>query len=394
MAQIEVTRDLLVGDSVFILQCLRQNQRGGRANGLADVRMTLADSVALDLSDYVAFLRRYGYVDVDPRAASLLVTAEGDSAATGTTDVVASVVQHFAPMLAKGSAEVQDLEGPAAVEALLRSAGLDRAQPGFLVVAAPRLALVEGELGQGVVGRVRAARLGALGLEVAVKEIKPLHAVLPWLTADELGRRVLREAKAQALLQHPCILPVLDATEERVVLPLAAGNLRSRTRPPLDEALRLALQLARALAHAHAAGVTHGALKPENVLLDERGNARVSDFGVARLLALPPVGLRIVIDLGDSAYRAPEASATAPCEPPQDGYALGAILYELLAGKAPGREALVPSASRSECPRALDDLAAALLDDAPSKRPTAAAAADRLEAILAALPGSRPAFLL
>ncbi len=391
MAQIEVTRDLLVDDAVFILQCLRQNQRGGRVNGLADVRMTLADSVTLDLSDYVTFLRRYGYVDVDPKAAALLVTPDGESAATGKTDVGASVVQHFAKVLTRGSAEVDDLEAPAAIEALLRAAGLERAQPGFLQVASPRLTLVEGEIGQGVVGRVRAARLGALGIDVAVKEIKPLHAVLPWLTSEELGRRVVREARLQAQLQHPCILPVLDASEERIVMPLAAGNLRGRKAPPqLHEALRLALQIARALAHAHAAGVTHGALKPENVLLDAQGNARVSDFGVARMVALPAAGLRIVIDLGDAAYRAPEASATAPSEPPQDAYALGAILYELLAGKAPGREALVPSSSRPECPRELDDLAAALLEDAPGKRPTTAVAATRLQALLA----SQPAFLL
>jgi hypothetical protein len=390
MAQIEVSRDLLVDDAVFILQCLRQNQRGGRANGLADVRMTLADSVALDLSEYVTFLRRYGYVDIDPKAAALLVTPDGESAATGKTDVGASVVQHFAKVLTRGSAEVDDLEAPAAIEALLRAAGLERAQPGFLQVASPRLTKVEGELGQGVVGRVRAARLGALGIDVAVKEIKPLHAVLPWLTADELGRRVVREARLQAQLQHPCILPVLDASEEHIVMPLAAGNLRGLKALALPDALRLGLQIARALSYAHTAGVTHGALKPVNVLLDAQGNARVSDFGVARMVALPSAGLRIVIDLGDAAYRAPEASATAPSEPPQDAYALGAILYELLAGKAPGREALVPSSSRPECPRELDDLAAALLEDAPAKRPTAAVAAARLQALLA----SQPAILL
>lgn len=389
MAHIEVTRELLVEDAVFILQCLRQNQRGGRQNGLADVRMTLSDSVTLDLADYVGFLRRYKYVDVDPRAAALLVTPEGESAALGKTDVAASVVQHFAPLLAKGSVELEDLEGPAAAEALLRSAGLARAQPGFLEVTAPRLEAVEGEIGQGVVGRVRAARLGALGLPVAVKEIKPLHAVLPWLTAEELGARVRREALVQARLQHPCILPVLDAGDDRIVMPLATGNLRT-LQPSVSEAVRLSLQIARALQHAHAAGVTHGSLKPENVLLDRLGNALVSDFGVARLVALPPAGVRIVVDLGDAAFRAPEASATAPSLPPQDAYALGAILYELLAGKAPGREALVPSSARPECPRELDDLAAALLDDAPAKRPTAAAAAARLEALLA----TRPAFLL
>ena len=85
MAQIEVTRELLVEDAVFILQCLRQNARGGRPNGLADVQLTLANSVTLDLGDYVTFLRRFGYVDVDARAAALQLTTQGNLAAVGET---------------------------------------------------------------------------------------------------------------------------------------------------------------------------------------------------------------------------------------------------------------------------------------------------------------------
>jgi hypothetical protein len=408
MVQIEVTRDLLVEDAVFILQCLRQNQRGGRRNGLADVRQTLANSVTLDLADYVAFLRRFKYVDVDAGASALLVTEQGDEAAIGKADVARDVGQHFAPMLAKGLVELDDVEGASELEALLRSAGLatpvheDSAPPvqkeaaqELLHVAAPRLARVEGELGQGVVGRVRVARLGELGLQVAVKEIKPLDKVLPWLTADELARRVRREALVQAELAHPCVLPILDVSSDaqasQIVMPLAAGSLRTRLAQgpiPLGQALRTAAQVSFALACAHAKGVTHGALKPENVLHDRRDNALVSDFGMGRLVALPEGSVRVVVDLGDAAYRSPEASATSPAEPSQDAYALGAILYEMLAGKAPGREAPVPSLCRAECPRELDDLVESLLDDGAGRRPPLVQVAARLEA----LAGSHPLF--
>ena len=458
MAQIEVTRDLLVDDTVFILQCLRQNERGGRQNALADVRLTLADSVTLDLADYVGFLRAFRYVEVDSKAAALLLTARGEKAALGKKDVATEVARHFAQLISRGAAEVQDVEGPAAIDALLRSAGLDPAPAAalapvataapaaaasapaaaapaaaapvvtaapvaaapaaaapvataapavaapaiaaaapapslpppppadadLLVVAVPKLAVTSDELGQGALGRVRQGRMGELALPVAVKEIKPLHEVLPWLTRDELVRRVRAEALAQARLGHPCILPVLDARDLQVVLPLAASNLRARLAGPrlaLRDALRLAAQIAHALAHAHAAQVTHGALKPENVLLDSRGNALVSDFGAARLVALPQGSLRVVVDLGDIAYRPPEASASAPCEPAQDSFALGAVLYELLTGKAPGREALVPSSSRPECPRELDDLLSALLDDSARCRPSLQQAAERLTAL-------------
>ena len=447
MAQIEVTRDVLVEDAVFILQCLRQNQRGGRSNGLADVRQTLANSVTLDLSDYVAFLRRFGYVDVDRRAVALQLTAEGDRAAVGETGdrVAEHVGEHFAPLLAQGSVEVDDVEGGSALEALLASAGLApapqpetkalpattsqseaKAQPeqpalpglfaeitlphaptpetlsqlaaaaeaaraarGPLVVRTARLELAEGEIGQGALGRVRAARFGELGRTVAVKQIKPLHEYLPWLTRPELCRRALLEARAQAQLAHPCVLPVFDvqvseAGEPLIVQQLAVGgSLRQKLaqKLPLVQILRLSAQVASVLAQAHAAGLTHTALKPENVLFDGRGNALVADFGMRRLVAVPAAAERaprVSIDLHDGAYRAPEVTAFAPIEPAADAYAFGVILYELLTGQLPGRRSPAPSVIRPEVGRELDELCDGLLEDDPSRRPSLQAAAARL----------------
>src|SRR4051812_22343416 len=154
----QVSRDQLVEDSVFILQCLRQNAKGGRQNGLAEVRSTLEGSVTLDLAAYVSFLKRFGYVEID--AQSLKVTPHGERAARGDADVSRDVQDHFRQVL-----EGEEPAG-ASFEALLE--GVDDTQPQakqpgseeMAAVASPQLSPVEGELGQGPLSRVRAARFG------------------------------------------------------------------------------------------------------------------------------------------------------------------------------------------------------------------------------------------
>ena len=107
-----------------------------------------------------------------------------------------------------------------------------------------------------------------------------------------------------------------DGTDAIVQHYAARGVKLSRgERMPSWHAIRLGAQVAHALAHAHAQGLVHGAIKPENVLLDRAGNALVSDFGAARLVSLPPTaqaGPKVVVELGDARYRAPEVSASDP----------------------------------------------------------------------------------
>jgi eukaryotic-like serine/threonine-protein kinase len=153
--------------------------------------------------------------------------------------------------------------------------------------------------------------------------------------------------------------------------------------------------VARALAQAHAAGLSHTALRPENVLFDVRGNALVADFGTRRLLTPPAARagekeLRVSIDLGDSAYRAPELATSANVEPAADAYAFGVLLYELLLGQTPGRRSPVPSQARPEVTKDIDDLVDALLEDDPARRPALEAVAARLGLAL----GAQPLYLL
>ena len=349
-----VSRDQLVEDSVFILQCLRQSARGKRQSALDD----LEGSVALEPAEYVAFLERFGYLKLEDQ--SIRVTPQGERAAKGDADVSRDVQDHFQAVLAGGA------QTP---------------------LASPQVKPVDGELGQGPLSRVRAARLGELGLMVALKEYRPLWESLPWVTRAELSRRVRREAQAQSSLGHPCVLTILEVRggeEVQVVMPLAASTLRDKLsrseKMPSWHALRIAAQVAHALSHAHGQGLSHGALKPENVLLDRAGNALLSDFGAARLVALgPSPGPRVQVELGDPRYRAPEVSASEPAGPQGDAFALGALLHEMLAGDSGG-------ALPADLPAPLIELLDELRHPEPAKRPALPTAATRLSKLLAPHP--------
>ncbi len=173
--------------------------------------------------------------------------------------------------------------------------------------------------------------------------LKVLHSEL----AATLGpERFLREIRTAARLQHPHILPLFDSGDAAGLLwytmPYAEGeSLRQRLlrerQLPLDDALRLAAQVLSALGSAHAHGVIHRDIKPENILL-EGGEAVVSDFGVARAISaagedrLTETGLV----LGTPAYMSPEqAAASKELDGRSDLYAMGCVLYEMLAGHPP-----------------------------------------------------------
>ncbi len=181
--------------------------------------------------------------------------------------------------------------------------------------------------------------------------IKVLHPEL----AHTLGpERFMREISITAQLDHPHILSLLDSGviepqptthESRLlfyVMPYVAGeSLRDRlnreTQLPIDEALRLFGEIADALDHAHRQGFVHRDLKPENVLLQD-GHARVADFGLAR--AMSAVGsdklTQTGLALGTPSYMSPEqAAGQNNIDARSDIYALGCLLYEMLAGNPP-----------------------------------------------------------
>lgn len=199
---------------------------------------------------------------------------------------------------------------------------------------------LEPPIGRGGMATVYRARDLKHDRDVAVKV---LH---PELAAALGTERFLAEIRTTANLQHPNILPLFDSGEAAglvyYVMPFVAGeSLRERlTREqqlPVDTAVRLAEQVAGALDHAHRHGIIHRDIKPENILLSE-GQALVADFGIA-LAVTHSGGARLTqsgISVGTPQYMSPEqAAAEREVDRRTDIYALGAVLYEMLAGAPP-----------------------------------------------------------
>jgi serine/threonine-protein kinase len=193
------------------------------------------------------------------------------------------------------------------------------------------------QIGQGTFGRVFRGYDQRLARPVAVKLIKP------WWTEDpEWSHRFEREAQLMARVSAPGIVQIYDIghAEEGLyyVAELVDGeSLADRlSRGPLApaDALEVAEQLCRALAHAHAQRVVHRDVKPANVLITDRGEVKVGDFGVARLAEGTSDGPAGTI-LGTPRYMAPEQARGANPTPATDVYGVGVVLYEMLSGRPP-----------------------------------------------------------
>jgi len=201
--------------------------------------------------------------------------------------------------------------------------------------------VLERELGQGGMATVYLARDLKHARFVALKVLRPE-------LAQTLGpERFHREIETVARLQHPHILPVHDSGETAgqlwFTMPFVEGeSLRDRLQReqqlPVDVALRIATEAARALQYAHEHGVIHRDVKPENLLLTKDGSALVADFGIARALGAVG-GDRITetgISVGTPAYMSPEQGAgDRHFDARSDVYSLATVLYEMLAGEPP-----------------------------------------------------------
>src|SRR5688500_3318372 len=175
--------------------------------------------------------------------------------------------------------------------------------------------------------------------KVAVKVLRPD------LGASLGAQRFHREIEVAARLSHPHVIPLHDSGEQDgllyYVMPYIEGeSLRDRLKRtgaiPLRDALRIAQEVAGALAYAHKRGVVHRDIKPENILLSE-GHALVADFGIARAVSTAG-GEKLTntgVALGTLHYMSPEQALTEEVDDRTDIYSLGCVLYEMLAGHPP-----------------------------------------------------------
>jgi WD40 repeat protein len=200
---------------------------------------------------------------------------------------------------------------------------------------------LERELGQGGMATVYLAHDLRHDRKVALKVLRPeLSAILG-------AERFLAEIKTTANLQHPHILGLFDSGEADglvfYVMPYVEGeSLRTRLvrekQLPVDDAVRIAREVADALDYAHRHGVVHRDIKPENILLHD-GRAMVADFGIALAAARSEGGTRMTetgMSLGTPHYMSPEqAMGEREITAKSDVYALGCVLYEMLTGEPP-----------------------------------------------------------
>jgi serine/threonine-protein kinase len=201
--------------------------------------------------------------------------------------------------------------------------------------------VIERELGAGGMATVYLAHDVRHDRKVALKVLRPeLSAILG-------GERFLHEIKTTANLQHPHILSLFDSGEADglvyYVMPYVEGeSLRDRLNRekqlPVDEAVRIAREVADALEYAHGHGIVHRDIKPENILL-HGGHAMVADFGIALAASRSDGGSRMTetgMSLGTPHYMSPEQSmGEREITPKADIYALGCVLYEMLTAEPP-----------------------------------------------------------
>ena len=221
-------------------------------------------------------------------------------------------------------------------------AGFVAPQPAELARQFPQLEILE-FLGQGGMGAVYKARQKRLGRLVALKILPPQVGRDP-----AFAERFEREARSMAMLNHPHIVTVYDfgQTEEGLYYftmefvdgpdlrhVIQAGSLQP------SEALAIVPQICEALQYAHEEGLVHRDIKPENILMDKKGHIKIADFGLARLLDQPGIGLTLTQPhqrMGTPHYMAPE-QIERPHEVDHraDIYSLGVVFYEMLTGELP-----------------------------------------------------------
>jgi eukaryotic-like serine/threonine-protein kinase len=198
---------------------------------------------------------------------------------------------------------------------------------------------VEELVGTGGMSSVFRAHDRLLDRKVALKVLHPQYS-----EDEEYVERFRREARAVAALSHPNIVTVIDRGEHEgrqfIVFEYIDGEnlkglIQRRGPAPVTTALELAMQIARGLSFAHQQGLVHRDVKPQNVLLNGDGQAKVTDFGIARSLDVQHGMTQTGTVLGTSDYIAPEQAQGQRVDEHTDVYSLGVVLYEMLTTEVP-----------------------------------------------------------
>jgi hypothetical protein len=381
-----ISKNVMIDEMRFILEALCDRARMGARPRLSDVRSMLKGNLTLDFADYFKFLKRYNYVLINRSDQTLVVTEEGRLVAEkgGSSEFLTELTKHFGDQVHDGE-ELIDMgeeESFAEEEPAPRSVRSPKSKKttGEPVVAGSKYDSKYTRydaIGSGGIGTVFKGRHNALALDVALKEIKDLFSYFNFLQRSEVVRHLKQVVEQMSNLNHPLIVKIIDENVE-VAHPyfvmefLSGGNLKESMNGaplPIDRCLTLFTQICYALSFAHRREVVHGNIKPENVLFDELGNVRVTDFGMTRLLQTEADRPIPQVITGSIGYLSPEQMQERSVQTvSSDIYSLGILLYEMLTGNLPGRRSPLPSEVNKKAPKEIDDLFDKMTRDAPEER--------------------------
>ncbi len=237
------------------------------------------------------------------------------------------------------------------------------------------------KIGEGGMGTVYAGEHVEIGKDVAIKILHPAYS-----TQQDLVERFRREARAASRIGHPHIIDVTDfgETEDGCAyfvmehldgIDLADVLSHERRLAP-QRACGIAIQICRALAAAHAAGVIHRDLKPENIFLVARdGQAdfvKVLDFGIARSMGRARRLTNPGVAMGTPEYMAPEQAEGGAVDQRSDIFSVGALIYEMVSGSPPqmsrDKELIPPRGIKADVPEELERIVVRALDPIPARR--------------------------
>jgi eukaryotic-like serine/threonine-protein kinase len=197
---------------------------------------------------------------------------------------------------------------------------------------------LEHELGRGGMAKVYRGQDTVLGRTVAIKVLAPQFA-----DDTNFVRRFRREAQAAARISNQNLVSVFDAGSDDGVHFIVMEFVEGRTLAELltdsgimpGRAIDIAMDVCRAIEAAHAKGVIHRDIKPGNIMLNQRGDVKVTDFGIARMKTTADSITQTAAALGTTSYLSPEQAQGQPVDGRSDIYSLGCVLYEMVTGRPP-----------------------------------------------------------